>query len=307
MSMPASCLQCGATLAAGTIRCDYCGTPLKTVRPPFQSWAEQSNPNPQPAEAELPPEFARLKRPKPTDSLLAEVLKLLLGIPWTFFSLVFLFIIIVSNFRQETQLLRLANDGITVQGIITRLEVDDSGDSSRYNVYYRFIAPVNGNPQTFEQYASVSQSVYESLETGGRLEVIYSASDPQFSVVKADFGVSSLWPSILGVGMSLLFVGIGLMMVIPGAQAGKHILKLGSQGQLTRATVFARWEETDSDGTSYYVAYAFKVSSRPTGQQIISNAQQSLYAYKKLSIGGQVNIKYLSDNPQICRMANFLW
>ena len=203
--------------------------------------------------------------------------------------------------------MRLANDGITIQGIITRLDVDDSGDSSRYNVYYRFIAPINGNPQTFEQYASVSQSVYESLETGGRLEVIYSASDPQFSVVKADFGVSSLWPSILGVGMSLLFVGIGLMMVIPGAQAGKHILKLGFQGQLTQATVFARWEETDSDGTSYYVAYAFKVSSRPTGQQIISNAQQSLYAYKKLSIGGQVNIKYLSDNPQICRMANFLW
>jgi uncharacterized OB-fold protein len=308
MTMPASCPRCGAALAPRAILCDYCGTATATSQPALRSQPKELKPNLVEPAAELPPEFARLKRPKPTTRPLAGVVMLFFGIPWTFFSLMFLIMIMGQSIREQVQFNRLTSEGVTVQGVVTKTEIDDSDGSTSYYIYYRFTAPLQNEGKTFEHYDSVNQAIYNSVETGGKVEIIYAASDPQLSFVKADFGSPSLWVPIVGGGMSLLFVGIGLTMIIPGFQAGKRLLKLSSQGQVAQATVFDRWEQTDSESSSYYVAYAFKVSEKQTGQQrIISNAEASMQAYKNLKLGEKVRVKFLPDNPQVCQMADFHW
>ena len=96
-------------------------------------------------------------------------------------------------------------------------------------------------------------------------------------------------------------------MTIFGFQPIGRFLRLRSKGLFAQAVIFDRWEKIDSEGITYYVAYAFKVSSPETGKKIISNAQQSIQAYKKLKIGEKVRVRFLPDNPQICQMTDFYW
>jgi hypothetical protein len=297
--MPTFCPRCGATIAADAILCDYCGTATTKSQPALRSQPKELK--------ELPPEFARLKRPKPVIRPLAGVITLLFGIPWTLFSLVFFFAIVGQSVRDQEQFSRLSSEGVTVQGVVTKMETDDSDDSTSYYIHYRFFAPFKNEKKAFEHYNSVSESVYNSVETGGKVEIIYAASDPQLSFVKTAFGPPGLVVPIIGGGMILLFIGVGLAMVIPGFQAAKRFLMLSSQSQIAQATVFDRWEQPDSDSSSYYVAYAFKVSSRQSGSRIISNAEASAQAYKKLKLGEKVRVKFLPDNPQVCQMADFHW
>ena len=298
MEITSFCPSCGTTVIAGKALCDHCGASLTTN----QTGKSIAQPV-----MELPPEFSGLKRPKTGSHPLAMLMPLFFGIPWTIFSLVFLFMIIGSTLREQAQFNRLKDEGVTVPGIVTRREMDESDDSRGYFIYYRFVAPVNGRPQTFEHYGSVSQSVYNSFKTGGNLDVLYAASDPQLSVVKASFGPPGFLTLVLIGGMSLLFTGIGVVLIILGFQAAKDFLQLRLQGQSAQAIIFDRWDAFDSDGSSYYVAYAFRAASRQSGQKIISNAQQSIQAYKKLNIGEKVRIRYLPDRPEICQMTDFDW
>jgi len=78
---------------------------------------------------------------------------------------------------------------------------------------------------------------------------------------------------------------------------------LRARGQLTRGIVFDRWEESGSDNSSYYVAYAYRVPG--LGRQVFTNAEQSGMAYRKFNVGDTVDIRYLPDNPKISKLAGF--
>jgi hypothetical protein len=295
-----ACPYCGATNAPGNMICDYCGTALTKGQP------GESKPDLELAVA-LPPAFSGLKRPKPANISLAGIGTLIFGIPWTIFSVIFLVLVLGVSIREQKLFDRLKIEGLTAQAVITNLEVEDSDDSTSYYVDYRFTVPFNGEVQTYEHYASVSQSVYQPLETGGRVEILYAASDPGVSTVKAQFGPPNLLAPIIGGGMSLLFTGIGLAMIISGFRSGFHFLQLRLQGQFTQAVVFDRWEEPASDGNSYYVAYVFYAYPDQTGRKVVTNAQSGYRAYQKLRIGMQVKVRYLPNTPQVCQMADFSW
>jgi hypothetical protein len=74
-------------------------------------------------------------------------------------------------------------------------------------------------------------------------------------------------------------------------------------GRQTQAIIFDRWQEKDSEGDSvFYIAYAFKVSELQGRQRIITRAEQNRILYPKLSIGDTLVIRYLADNPSICKI-----
>ena len=216
------CSSCGANNASGKSICDYCGADLTKRQP------GESVPDREPV-TDLRAVFSRLARSNPPGNSPAGIVILIFGIPWTVFSLVFFFMIVGLRMRDQMQYNRFKDEGRIAQGVITKLEVEDSDDSTDYYVDYRFSAPFNGEEQNFEHYASVSRSVYQPLETGGKVEIIYAASDPGVSTVKAQFGPPSLLAPILGGGMSLLFTGIGLAMIISGFRAVKRFLQLRKQ------------------------------------------------------------------------------
>lgn len=253
----------------------------------------------------LPPEFAGLKRPKASISSMNSWLTLVFAIPWTL-GVLLGFFIFGSHFLNEFMTYaRLEHEGITVQGTVINMVVDDSDDSTLYEVSYRFTAPVNGDHATFESADGVSESVYNKLEMGGKLDVIYVKSDPKTSAIKADWGLPDLRALAFVSILEFIGLALGLWMLKIGVKAGRNHLNLRSKGEETLATIFDAWEESGSDSSSYYVAYAYQVPE--FGGQIFTNAEESVQAYRKLKIGDRVPLRYLPDDPQIAKLTGFNW
>jgi len=298
-----SCSQCGATLKPLTtsqpVRCSYCGTEI-AISPVL----------PQPPTSEpafiLPPELASLKRPKVSVGASMGGLSILLfAIPWTLCILLGFFVFGSHFLNEFITYARLSNEGMTVQGTVINMVVDSSDDSIVYNVSYRFSAPVNGDRATFESVDSISESAYNKLEMGGNVDVIYVKSNPEISAIEADWGPPDLWALAFVFTIEFAGLAFGFWMLKIGITAGSNFLNLRSKGEETQATIFDAWEESNSDSTSYYVAYAYQVPQ--FGKQIFTNAEQSMQAYKKLNIGDRAPLRYLPDNPKIAKLTGFNW
>ena len=291
-----TCPRCGATLSMPTSsHCVYCGAELSTATPLTT----------QPASI-LPPELASLKRPKiKVGTSMGGISILLFAVPWTLCILLGFFIFGYHFLNEFITYTRLNSEGITVQGTVINMVVDDSDDSTVYNVSYRFTAPVDGNRATFENIDSISESVYKKLKTGGSVDVIYVKSEPKTSAIKEDWGLPDLWALAFVSILGFMGLAVGLWMLKIGFTAGSNYLNLRSKGEETQATIFDAWEERGSDNSSYYVAYAYQVPK--FGKQIFTNAEQSMQAYRKLNIGDRVPLRYLPDNPKIAKLVGFNW
>jgi hypothetical protein len=216
---------------------------------------------------------------------------------WTLFSSIFVIAGVGFFFNEQNVYTRLSKEGLPATATITQLEVDDSGDSTSYLVYYQFRAPVNGDLSRFEDHESVSSSLYSSLTVEQQIEILYAASDPSLSAIKAEFGPPSIWFSLAFVGMGGLFVLIGLGLLYSAVRGMYQSNLLRSDGQPARAYVFDRWTDTDSDGdTTYFVAFAFKTSSG----QLISHAEQNQKLYQKYQVGDSLEVRYLPNTPSVC-------
>jgi hypothetical protein len=305
------CPQCGAEIkksrdGSSPARCAYCGTHLPqpaNAAPPRPAPVERPTPAPAAADAApLPPEYSRLKRPKPSGPREAVGCILLFGLMWTLFSAIFPVVGIGIFVNEQRDYNRLSQEGVTVRGTITALEIDDSGDSTSYYVSYQFTASLNGDPTQVNARESVSSSFYNDLETGQKIDVLYAASDPNLSALKAEFGPPNVWFSLIFVGMGSWFVLIGLGMMYSGVKTMSELNRLRFLGRQVQAIVFDRWQDRDSEGdVTYFVAYAFKVGP---SQQIVTAAEQNSKLYQKYRIGDIVTVRYVPSQPTICQVSS---
>jgi hypothetical protein len=144
--------------------------------------------------------------------------------------------------------------------------------------------------------------LYDSLEKGQQVNVIYAVSDPKVSDLEADISPPS-WILLLGFGgMGLLFTLIGLWMVASSIEGIYQHRQLRKSGRITQGVIFDCWEESDSDSTSYLVAYAFKPHQ---GRQWTTRAEYNSSAYKALRPGKPVKVRYLPENPKICQLVDY--
>jgi hypothetical protein len=280
--IPPACPSCGAYLPSPPgSHCNYCGAEPAAKPAPAAPLSAESI-------SSLPPELASLIRPKSTNmSSLNSVFTLLFAIPWMLCIFLGFFVFGFHFLNDFITYNRLSNEGVIVRGTVTKLEVDDSGDSTSYDVYYRFNVPVNGDRITIEDKDSVSESIYSKLETGGSVEVIYAKSEPETSAVRLNWGPPDFWGPLFVFTFEFIGLAFGGWMLSTGIKAGKNNLNLHSKGQETAAIVFDRWEESGSETSTYYVAYAYQVPGY--GKQIFTNAEQSSQAYQKLKIGDRVS------------------
>ena len=135
------------------------------------------------------------------------------------------------------------------------------------------------------------------------MDVIYVRSDPNTSAVKANWGPPDIKALLFFFAFEIVGIAIGGWMLMAGIKAGRTFMVLKSKGEATQAIVFDRWEESDSDGSSYYIAYAYKAPGY--GNKIFTNAEQSLKAFQKLKIGDKVALRYLPDDPKMVKPADF--
>lgn len=291
-AFPSTCPYCGAAVRpnSGSDRpcCVFCGAPLPVVK---------QAPITQPDSLS---EYRHLPRPKPQSPRQAMGCLLFFGIIWTLFSAVFAIIGVGTFLNEQNRYRRLLQEGVTVSAGITKLEIDDSGDSTSYFVYYRFTAPVKGAPLTIDAHTSVSSSIYYTLKTGQAIDILYVASDPNISTLKAAFGPPQPLLSLAFAGMGGLFFLFGLGMVYGSIKAIVEWFDLRTHGHMTQAVIFERWQDTDSDGdATYFVAYAFRAGPQ---RQMITHAEQNHKLYKHYQIGDRVPVRYLPDEPTICQV-----
>ena len=304
---PTTCPQCGSEIKKtydGPARCTSCGSLLpqpEQAAPPRPKPAQAQVSTPTPASASpLPPEYSRLPRPKPSGPREAMGCMLLFSLFWTLFSAIFVVVGTGLFINEQVRYNRLLQEGVTVKGTVTDLEIDDSGDSTSYYVHYQFTASINGDPTQVKARASVSSSLYDDLETSQKIDVLYASSDPNISTLKAEFGSPDLILPLVFVGMGGLFVLIGLGMMYGSVKAMIELNQLRSQGRQVQGIIFDRWQDKDSEGDStYFVAYAFKVGP---AQQIVTAAEQNSRLHKKYRISDSVTVRYVPSKPTICQV-----
>ncbi len=105
------------------------------------------------------------------------------------------------------------------------------------------------------------------------------------------------------VGVPLLgLVGFGVGLVIWGRNTLRHDKRLQAYGQIARAEIIDRWARWGYRSSWHCVAYRFRVLSADGAPQTHIFAERNPQAYYQLHIGDEVPLRYLPDDPSICRL-----
>ncbi|MFZ5881918.1 MAG: DUF3592 domain-containing protein [Chloroflexota bacterium] len=287
-----------------TVRCDYCGSSIQTIQE--DSAQEPQLPPLIEEKSQTPLEWGGLKRPKVQQPLgnsgFMLVLELVFALVWTLFSAIFPVVGVGFYINETNDYRQLSQEGVIVPGIVLEMQIDESSDPTSYDVDYQFTAPVNGDSTRFADSESVSAGYFNTLQVGQQIQVRYAASNPQLSVLEAEFGPPSLVLPIVFGGIGGLFVLIGLVILVSSISGIFYINALRLRGQQTKGIIFDRWQDTDSDGdTTCFVAYCFHADT-PKGEQLITRAEQNRDLYQRCEIGNSVIVRYLPGNPRVCHM-----
>ncbi len=99
-------------------------------------------------------------------------------------------------------------------------------------------------------------------------------------------------------GLSFL---IGLVILFFWIKNVAKWRRLRSSGRQTQAFIFDRWEGEDAEGDpTYFVAYAFGISSPGQAPVVITRAERNEQAYERCRVGDFVPVRYLPDDPNFC-------
>jgi len=130
---------------------------------------------------------------------------------------------------------------------------------------------------------------------------------------------------VLGLVGMLIVLFVAVILILAGVAGGQAICPLGlfllvilagsggffakglrdwrkeqtltSQGQLVQGVLFDRWVKYGKSRRDY-VAYYFE----PPGQAGVIRTEINSNAYRKLRIGDSVQVRYMPEEPQICRL-----
>lgn len=193
---------------------------------------------------------------------------------------------------RETQL--LGAEGVVTAATVVEKKIteDDDGDETYYVTYTFNVSSPEAGMQQVQRKESVPYEVFVYVAAGGQIEVIYARSDPQVVRVTAKYkpGRVNYLPGIIG-GI----VGIVVFLLTTTFFRGyRNAVRLDTEGIMATTTILDLYESSDSDSTSYYVAYTL-----PDGQQIRHSVLSRVY--KTLHVGDAVRIVYLMENPGIFR------
>jgi hypothetical protein len=298
---PATCSQCGATLPIEAESCSCCGSAVQPARAEFPRKVE--SPLPAGEIRQIPPEFLNLKRPEVQQPLNISVFSLVLALSFTLIGALFLVLGVSGHLRDSNTYRRLLEEGVVVQGSVQLLRMEEDDNLTTYYVDYQFIAPIKGDPTRIQGSQSVSSDFYRSLREGQTIQVRYAASDPDLSTLEAEFGPPNIIPLLFFGGTGGLGTLVGLAMALYVFRNVHYLRRLRLHGRLTQAFIYDRWEYKDLEGlATYCIAYAFKADLPGRSVVIVSRAEQNKDIYDRYKVGDSVLVRYLPDNPNICRL-----
>ncbi len=150
---------------------------------------------------------------------------------------------------QEYQLLQ--REGITVSGNYVSRRYDNDDDGTTYYVAYQFYT----GDRTYQNEHSVNQALYNRVEPGAPVQVIYALSNPTVSRIDGTQGISTaIGLTVFTVFWNLISWGVFLGMFISNSRDKR----LSREGQWVRGELLAASGRRDSDGDfQLKVEYSF--------------------------------------------------
>lgn len=137
----------------------------------------------------------------------------ILGLIYVGVSLTVLALAMIAFFNNTMRYDLLKREGITATGVITKKTHNETNPLSRrefhhYYFVYQYTALVNGSPAHFETTKEVRSDLYFRYQVGQAIEILYVASDPNISDIKADLKpepLSSIPLTLIIVAFVVLF------------------------------------------------------------------------------------------------------
>ncbi|MFM7642194.1 MAG: DUF3592 domain-containing protein [Cyanobium sp.] len=177
------------------------------------------------------------------------------------------------------------------------------GQPDSYTVFYAFSAFRQGRLQRFKSQKDVSAELYQSLTKGGKVRVLYAASNPDNSTIQEPFGFDTFIGAILYSILCITFPRMGFLTLSHGALEIKELYLLKRDGRFTQAIIFDRWQYREDTGDGYVeryvVAYAFE-GGLP--RQIITAAIDNVRIHNQCKIGDSLRVHYVHAQPTICEV-----
>jgi hypothetical protein len=99
----------------------------------------------------------------------------------------------------------------------------------------------------------------------------------------------------------LLIVSTQAWMLVKGVQGWQKVKALEARGQLTQGVLLDRWSGL-TRGSQYCVAYYFELPWGSPGGGPLVRAENNREAHRAYRVGEAVQVRYLPDNPQVCRL-----
>lgn len=192
------------------------------------------------------------------------------------------------------------NTGITTEAVvIDRPFTQASQTRSPYQITYQYTALLpNGESQQFTTTTPVHPRTYDSLPLGKIFPILYLPTNPAASYLQSEFAPPFDSLALGGVGL-LLTLG-GFVIIILGRLELKQVMALDNRGQIIGGIIFERW--APFSGRPPCVAYYFDLPGQPKEHSRVVRAEFNERAYYTYQVGDQVQIRYLPENPKLCRL-----
>lgn len=104
------------------------------------------------------------------------------------------------------------------------------------------------------------------------------------------------WPgNLVWIAAFLLILSVPALLLIHGIQEWQRVKALEARGQLAQGVILDRWGISGQGRVAYYF-------DLPGGSAPVVRAELNDYAYQAYQVGDLVLVRYLPDNPQVCRL-----
>lgn len=199
----------------------------------------------------------------------------------------------------------LRQQGRLAEAAVVDKKFVDGSESDSYTVSYAFNAFSQGRLQRFQSQNDVSAELYQSLTKGGKVRVLYAATNPDNSTISEPFAfnIDRVLAVILWPFLTFYFLSIGFFTLRIAAREIKELHLLKRDGRFTQAIIFDRWQdrvETDDGHVDLHlVAYAFE-GGLP--QQIITAAINDAMLHEQCKVGDRLTVRYVYAQPTICEV-----
>ena len=199
----------------------------------------------------------------------------------------------VAQWEQIRQERLLQTEGVETTARITDKRISSGDDSDTYYVYYTFTAVGNDERREISRKDSVPEELYDQVEYGGSLPIIYARNNPKIMRIRALYtpGRVSYWPLVISGGLGLLCYLSSWALF----RSYRTAQRLDDEGIPTTTPLLDCWHEEASDSVFYYAAYALP-GVGPV-RQIVDKP-----TYDRLRVGDTVRLVVLPDQPKTFRV-----